>query len=70
MYRMNTVPALREGLWKRTQQQYPVPAASGLDLELWGERGSSWKGQGRRPAGAAFLQDASRVEDPVYCRGR
>lgn len=41
---------------ERTQQQYPVPMASGLDLELCGERGSSWKGQGRRPAEAAFLQ--------------
>lgn len=28
------------------------------------------RGQGRWPARAAFLQEASRIEDPVYCRGR
>lgn len=42
--RGDPVPALREGLWKERIQQYPVPTASGLDLELCRERGSSWKG--------------------------
>lgn len=55
---------------ERTQQQYPVATASGLDPELCGEGVLMERGQGRWPAGVAFLQDASRIEDPVCCRGR
>lgn len=53
---------------ERTQQQYPVPTASGFDLELCRERGSSWKGGragGQQGQPSCRMYPGSRTQSTV-----